>query len=373
MITPASTLGPATVVPPDDPEAARKFAWQEAWENNRDQWSRPRVMLPDGSREVGYRRASSYGSPLEDGTRLELWKLRQVARGIARRPDIGLAVTRAEIGLDGPSDEAKAAKGKLDELAEEAMQAVGSGEKASIGTSLHHVFERIDMGRDPGHVPEQWNPDVAAYMELTKCFRVLSAEEIVVQDDHQVGGTYDRVMELLMPMPVTDRAGEVVATLPIGEILIGDVKTSQKMDFAGAKFGVQCWAYATGTPYDPMKKLRIPWPHQPPSHEWAVIIHVGSGSGKAALYWVNLVESAEAAEQARTVYEWRNRRGKALISRGSVIEDFTVTCEYAETVFDLRAAYERALAAGVWNAVLKQRFTRRRIELEAAVNEVATP
>lgn len=364
MIQGVSNISPAATS--SDPEAARKFAWAQAWNNNRDQWDRPRVMLPDGSGETGYRRASSYGAPLEDGKRLELWKLRQVARGIARRSDLALAVTRAEVGLDGELDTAKASKSKLDDLAEQAMEVVGSGAKASVGTSLHDVFELIDLDRDPGHVPELWRPDVAAYVELRRCFRVLSTEEIVVQDDHQVGGTYDRMLELLRPMVITDRKGNVLATLPAGEIICGDVKTSQKMEFAGAKFGVQCFSYATAVPYDPIRKLRLPWPHRPPSREWAVILHVASGSGKAALHWVNLTEYAEAAEQVRRVYEWRNRRGKVSIMPGSVIEDFTVTCEFAGSEFDLHAAYERAKAVGAWNAVLRQRFTRRKAELAAA-------
>lgn len=362
-ITGASQVGQAVVS--DDPEAARKFAWSQAWEDNRDQWGRPKVMLPDGSKEVGYRRASSYGSPLEDDSNLIEWKLRQVARGIARRQDLQLSVTRAEVGLDTTPEEHKAAKNKLNGLAEEAMQAVGSGEKASIGTSLHHVFEMIDLGRDPGHVPEPWRPDVAAYNAVRKCFRVLSAEEIVVQDDHQVGGTYDRVLELLQAMVVVDKRGVVRATLPAGEVIVGDVKTSQKMDFAGAKFGVQCFTYATAVPYDPVSKVRLPWPHQPPRQDWAVILHVASGSGKAALHWVDLQEYAEAAEQARTVYAWRNRRGKASIMKGSVIEDFITSCELAQSEFDLLAAYERAKAAGEWNDVLKARFSRRKAQLAA--------
>lgn len=352
----------------DDPEAARKFVWSQAWEDNRDQWGRSKVMLSDGSKEVGYRRASSYGAPLENESGLVDWKLRQVARGIARRSDLQLAVTRAEVGLDTTPDAHKAARKKLNDLAEEAMQAVGSGEKASIGTSLHHVFEMIDLDRDPGHVPELWRADVAAYSALRKCFRVLSAEEIVVQDDHQVGGTYDRVLELLQTMPVTDRRGNLRATLPAGEIIIGDVKTSQSMDFAGAKFGVQCFIYATAVPYDPVHKSRVPWPHKPPRQDWAVILHVASGSGKAALHWVDLREYAEAAEQARIVYEWRNRRGKASITRGSVIEDFTVSCELAQTEIDLLSAYERAKAAGEWNDVLKARFSRRKAQLVAERN-----
>lgn len=352
----------------DDPEAARKFAWSQAWEDNRDQWGRPKVMLPDGSKEVGYRRASSYGSPLEDDSNLTKWRLRQVARGVARRADLQLAITRAEVGLDTTPEEDKAAKSKLNSLSEDAMDAVGSGEKASIGTSLHHVFEMIDLDRDPGHVPELWRPDVAAYIALRKCFRVLSAEEIVVQDDHQVGGTYDRVLELLRSMPVTDKHGNVRATLPAGEVIVGDVKTSQKMDFAGAKFGVQCFTYATAVRYDPILKVRLPWPHQAPRQDWAVILHVASGSGKAALHWVDLQEYAEAAEQARTVYEWRNRRGKASIMKGSVIEDFTVTCELAQTEFDLLSAYERAKVAGEWTDLLKARFSRRKARLLAEQN-----
>jgi len=362
-----STSTPA----PTDPVAARKFAFAQAIDNNRDQWKRPKIMLPDGSKEVGYRRASSYGSPLESSKLLDLWKLRQVARGIARRSDLGLAVTRAEVGLEGEAAEAKAAKRKLDQLCEDAMEVVESGAKASIGTSLHDVFEMVDLGRDPGHLPEQWRPDLAAYRKLTEGFRVLSSELFVVQDDHRVAGTLDRAVEVLVPLPVTDKGGNTVAVIEPGSVLIGDVKTSGSMDFAGSKFGVQCWAYATGTPYDPIQKLRTPWEHEPPRQDWAVIFHVASGSGQARLHWVDLAEYALAAEVARACYEWRNARGKNSIVAGSVVEDFTVTCEYVSTVFDLTMAYERAKAAGAWNEVLKARFGKRRRELESADEQVA--
>lgn len=365
MITAASALQPGPN-PSDDPEIARRFAVRAAIEDNRDQWGRPKVMLPDGTKEVGYRRASSYGSPLEDESNLVKWKLRQVERGIARRPDLALAVTRAEVGLEGSADAQRAAKKELNELAEKALDVVESGAKASIGTSLHAVFEDIDLGRDPGHVPEQWRPDVAAYLKLTKSFRVLGAERFVVQDDHQVAGTLDRAVELLVPMAVRDKNGNELAVLPAGAVIIGDVKTAQSMDFAGCKFGVQCFIYATGKPYCPIVKAREPWGHAEPRTDWAVIFHVGSGTGQAALHWVNLTEAAEAAEIARASYEWRNRRGKALISKGSVIEDFIVTCEYAVTVHDLNMAYQRAVAAGEWTDLLKHRFSKRKAELQVA-------
>ncbi len=360
VITPASTLSPPTQ-PTDDPEQARRFAVREAIENNRDHWGRPRIMLPDGSRETGYRRASSYGAPLEDDSQLTRWKLRQVARGVARRRAISLAITRAEVGLDGSPDAAKKAKTELNNLCEQAMEVVESGDKASIGTSLHHVCEMVDLGYDPGHVAEEWRGDIDAYVELTRGFRMLSIERFIVQDDHQVAGTTDRVVEVIWPLIAPD--GTVIEP---GSVLTGDLKTAQNMAFAGCKFSVQVWAYSTGVPYDPLSKQRESWGHAAPRTDWAVIFHVPSGQGRAVLHWVDLTKAAHAAEQVRLVYAWRNHRGKTLITQHASAEDFHATCASASSVAELTVAYQRALAQGAWDDALKEAFTRQRIEIESA-------
>jgi hypothetical protein len=359
MITPASTLTPAAQS--IDPEQAQRFTFREAIEANRDHWGRPKIMLPDGSRETGYRRASSYGAPLEDESQLIKWKMRQVARGVARRRALSLAITRAEVGLSGTPEATKKAKSELNELCEQAMDVVESGDKASIGTSLHHVCEMLDLGQDPGHIPEEWRPDINAYVELIRGFRMLSIERFVVQDDHEVAGTTDRVVEVVWPLIAPD--GTVVER---GSVMIGDQKTAQDMQFAGCKFGVQCWTYATGVPYDPIKKERVSWGHPPPRTDWAVILHVPSGQGIARLHWVNLIEAAEAAEEVRRVYTWRNRRGKRLITEGAPGEDFTVTCSRAVSYDELKAAYQRAVAVGAWTDVMKARFSRRKRELSVS-------
>lgn len=348
----------AAAVTPSDPVARKRFEFSQAIEANRDQWGRPKISLPDGG-EVGYRRASSYGSPLEDASALEKWKLRQVARGISRRGDLQLAVTRSETGLlSGEWDEEKAAKKELDGLCERAMEVVESGAKAVIGTAEHHIFEKVDMGLDPGHIPEQWKPDLAAYRELTKGFESVSVELFVVQDDHRVAGTLDRCVRLGRELITPD--GTV---LERGSVIVGDVKTSQRMEFAGAKFAVQCWVYATGTPYNPITKMREPWEHEPPSRDWAVIFHVASGSGQARLYWVDLRAAAEAAEIVRDVYTWRNKLGKAMITKAN--ENFAATIALAVDEQDLLEAYQRAVAAKVWNDSLKAMFTARKLELAA--------
>lgn len=363
MVTGASKVGQAAAVW-DDPEAQRRFEWRKAIEENRDQWDRPKIMLPDGSKEVGYRRSSNYGSPLEDSSALEKWKMRQVARGVSRRKDYQLQVTRAEVGLDGHPDAAKAAKTELNAICKKAMEIVESDAKATIGTAEHDIFEHVDHGRDPGHVPDEWKPDLVAYRQLTQSFRALSIERFVVQDDHRVGGTLDRAVELLRDMIAPDGT-----MLEAGSVVIGDVKTAQAMDFAGAKFAVQCWSYATAVPYNPVDKIRIDWGHEPPRHDWAVIFHIPSGSGKAQLHWVNLTAAAAAADQVRQVYEWRNKLGKRMISAAlphEWAEDFHATAVAAGSHAELTAAYQRAVAAGQWNEVLKQAFSRRRREITGA-------
>jgi hypothetical protein len=344
---------------PSDPVARRRFEFSQAIEENRDQWGRPKILLPDGSKEVGYRRASSYGAPLEDTSALEKWKLRQVARGVSQRSALQLAVTRSEIGLlSGEWDEEKAAKKELDVLCEQAMEVVGSGEKAVIGTAEHHIFEKVDLGLDPGHIPERWKPDLTAYKELTRGFESVAVELFVVQDEHRVAGTLDRCVRLLHDHEAPD--GTV---LEKGTVIIGDVKTAQRMNFAGGKFAVQCWVYATGTPYDPVNKIRTPWEHEPPSRDWACIFHVASGSGQARLYWVDLRAAAEAAVVAREVYEWRNKLGKAMISAAP--ENFAATVAMAQDMQDLVEAHQRAVATKVWDDALKALFSARRRELAA--------
>jgi hypothetical protein len=344
-------------IAPSDPVARRRFEFSQAIESNRDQWGRPKIALPDGAGETGYRRASSYGAPLEDTTALEGWKRRQVARGIARRGDLQLAVSRSEVGLDSPEyDEQRAAKKEIDKLCEQAMEVVESGAKAVIGTAEHHIFEQVDLGRDPGHIPEQWKPDLEAYKELTRGFSSVSVELFVVQDEHQVAGTLDRAVELEHDTMAPDGTW-----LEAGSVIIGDVKTAQRMSFAGAKFAVQCWTYATGTPYNPITKLREPWNHEPPRQDWAVIFHVASGSGQARLYWVDLKAAAIAAEVAREIYTWRNQLGKRMITAAA--ENFVATAALATCMEDLAEAHTRAVSQGVWTPMLKAIFSARKREL----------
>lgn len=357
----------------DDPVALYAWEMERAWESDRDQWGRPKVQYPDSTRSGGYKRASNFGAPLESDFLLVAWKLRQVLRGAARSKALQLEVTRAEHRLSDPNPEiVGAAKKELNDLVQKAMEIVGSSDAAAIGTALHDILEHEDLGRDPGHVPEEFQPDVAAYKIASECFRTVSSERIVVEDKYKIGGKYDRCLEVLRPLETY--TGFVIEP---GEIIMGDVKTAQSMDFAGCKFGEQCWAYANGIPYDPITRERYGWGpypaelharygpgHAPPRTDWAVILHVPSGQGRARLYWVDLEHYGKAVAQTHRVYEWRNKLGKRGIRPVQSFEDYALTARYATSVDQLDAAYARAVDAEAWTPELRAIFSARKAQLQ---------
>jgi hypothetical protein len=374
---------------PDTDDPVRIYSWEmeKDWESHRDQWGRPEVKLPNSRQRRGYRRASSFGSPGESDYLLALWKLRQVLLGATRSQALRLEVTRAERKLLDTNPKIVAeGKKELNALAEKAMEVVGSSDKATIGTALHDVLEHVDLERDPGFIPEEFRPDVRAYEIASECFETVSSERIVVEDTHKIGGRYDRCVRLRRAMQT--HTGFVIDQ---GEVIIGDVKTSQSMDFAGCKFGVQCWAYANGVPYDPITEERYGWAppkdaddaakalwatrygmaHEPPRTDWAVIMHVPSGQGIARLYWVDLEHYGKAIKDIERTYFWRNSGGKKGFGAMQSFEDYALTAKHARSLGDLQEAYGRAVANDAWTPDLKEIFAARKLALSPPEPEPA--
>ena len=111
----------------------------------RDRWNRPMIWLPDMSRRVAYARASSYGGQLEDKSALEKWGKRQMLRGAAIDPSIIDRVPQGTARQRG-GELTYQDKKTLDRLVEQADEAVGSQDKASLGTAIHYGTEVVDLG-----------------------------------------------------------------------------------------------------------------------------------------------------------------------------------------------------------------------------------
>lgn len=309
-----------------------------AVEIKRDRWGRPLITPPGGGKPIGYTRASSLGSALEDNYGLTLWKQRMTALGVASRRDLVLAANAN-----------REDKNELNKVVEQAMEAAQSSARASIGTSMHAYAEMVDRGQDPGYIPEEFAADLAAYRALTEpLFEHIAIEQFCVCDELKVAGTPDRVSRLRQPLTAPDDT-----TIPAGDVVITDEKTSGSMDFGAIKFAVQLAVYAHGTAYDPATGDRTPWPGLP-RHDWALIVHCPAGEGTAQLYWVNVAAGWDLAQLSVHVRGQRSRKDlvvkTAHVSGGDTTfdpgPDFLELARNAINVPALEQVWFAAVAAG---------------------------
>ena len=187
----------------------------------RDQWDRPMILQPDGSR-VAYRRASTVAEELEDHYGLHQWKLRLAAEGLAQRPDLVQSIhgaSKKEVGI----------------VVEEALEQAGASVASRNGSTMHRLTDRLDMGLDlPSGLPSHIEAMLEVYAKTTERLKVLGSERFVVQDKIKVAGTYDR--------RVFDEE--------TGLTLIGDLKTGQNLAHLAVKTPAQVAVYAAGVHYD---------------------------------------------------------------------------------------------------------------------------
>jgi hypothetical protein len=277
----------------------------------RDRWDRPLITQPDGSREP-YNRASSYGGQLEDKTNVEKWKVRQTVRGMAilLRQNPSLFAPLPEYLYDPWEDQQSSEKRTLDVLGERAQDAAGSNLKSSLGTDIHYATELVDAGDDLEaklSIFEPWRKDLLieranAYHKYTRelGLRWDSIETFGVQDDLKVAGTWDR--------------RGYVPWWPEHRQVIGDVKTSSSMDYAGIGFSVQLATYAHMCEYVIATGERIP--HEDMNEDWALIIHVDRNKGgPVEAFKVDIAWGWSAAVYARGVILARREGRKDRITR----------------------------------------------------------
>lgn len=188
----------------------------------RDQWDRPLIIPPGGGDPVAYRRASTVAEVLPDQTGLSKWRARLQAEGLAKRPDLTQAIHTAD-------------RKEMAAILEEAFLYAGGGVAAKNGETLHRLTELLDNGGEtPQGLPDNIKAMIDAYQKAMADWEVLDSERFVVQDAIQTAGTYDLRLR----------------HKPSGMVVIGDKKTSQKMDHHVLKTPAQVAVYASGVWYD---------------------------------------------------------------------------------------------------------------------------
>jgi hypothetical protein len=311
---------------------------------------------------VDRRRASTLVKEVEtDNHNLDLWKLRQVLIGAARRSDLITAV-KAMGDPDPATGWTREQKKLQNELADKAMEAAKDTDGAITGTAMHTLTERIDRGEPLGSVLAAELPAVVAqslrsYAKLRELngWRTVEIERTVECEELEVRGTLDRVeylpdlAALLGPGVCqhghTMSGGEVWHYGAGGEATEGadlpvivDVKTEKDPTRNGLHIGPQLAIYSrskrmwrpTGGTHNLMrdgKPVTYPSgdPVQVPNGEYvpapcvrqdvAVVVHIADGDANPLL--VNLTEGWSAAVAAHEQINRKARAGRRVGASGA--------------------------------------------------------
>lgn len=251
----------------------------KAPEPPRDRWGRPLVIPPDGGKKrVGYMRATTLASTLEDTFNLSRWQQRMVAEGLSAREDLLLAAAAH-----------RGDKERLNAICEQAIEAAKGTAAATTGTALHALTDAYDRGTlDLATVPGTHRKDVEAFARVTAPLTVKGIEVFGVLDAYEVAGTCDRIYEW--------PAGS-------GQHYIGDTKTGS-VDWGAGKIAMQLALYSRMTRYDLATDQRDPHPLKV-SHDLGIVVHLPAGSGTAELLFVDIHRGWNSTKLARDVRAWR--------------------------------------------------------------------
>lgn len=332
----------------------------------RDRYGRPLVTPMGGGKPVAYTRATTVADTLDDRYNLELWKLRQVASGLAVRPDlVALSAAKASALVhaveQGAVEEEKSAKKDLNKICSDAMDAAASGAAANLGTALHQFVDEINRGREP-RIPDTLRDDVEAYRSAMQDWEVLAAEQFLVLDEQQIAGTADVIM----------RHRES------GIVRIGDLKSGRHaVTFGQTSIAMQLSIYSRGVIYHPETGDREP---VNVDQDTAIVIHLPIGTGTCTLHEIDIAAGWDAVQHALWVREWRKHKNlvrpitftkttdvEAEPAAVTVVPDRVVaTIAAAASVESLEDTYRSALRRGVPSELLVPLCVARKAAILAA-------
>jgi hypothetical protein len=120
-----------------------------------------------------------------------------------------------------------------------------------------------------------------------------------VNIQYRCAGTADRLYEATKALVTPD--GDV---LPVGTLLVGDLKTGDKLEYSKAAYAVQLALYAEGEMYDVVADEFIATP--PINRDWAIIVHMPADeAGRCEFLWVDLAVGRHGAYLVEQIKLWR--------------------------------------------------------------------
>lgn len=212
---------------PAEVATSREEAQPKRVDPARPEAVRGRYALPDPvtGKARTWQRVTNFIKLAEDTYHLELWKQRNVAKGIAMRPDFVEAVQAMDVKDD---------KARLNDLCSRAQELSGAYKNSNEGTALHTSTELADYaGGSLDPVPVDHRAKVQLYLDALRAngLEVVPdmIERVTVSARYEVSGKFDRVFRL----------GD-------GSYTLGDLKTGSDLDLAMPSIAAQLACYQDG-------------------------------------------------------------------------------------------------------------------------------
>jgi len=248
---------------------------------------RYRLPHPDTGKDMLWTRSTTWAKAIADMQAITKWEKRMVAKGIATRQDLYALAAATPIEN----------KDELNKIADQAKEFAKASAGSNLGKALHTFTEQADRGEELT-APEPWDADIAAYQAKLAAEKITIIpdliERVVIVPGYKVAGKFDRILNL-------NDGG-----LPV----IGDVKTTQKIEYSWTEIAIQLALYGHAqymttedyTDYLPMPEVDL---------DRALVMHIPAGQARCDLYTVNIAAGWEAAYICKIVRGWRNRKDLA--------------------------------------------------------------
>lgn len=306
---------------------------------------RYKLPHPVTGKATSWQRVSNLIKLAEDTYHLELWKQRNVAKGLAMRPDYVEAVQHMEVKRD---------KARLNTICERAQDIAGAYAMSDEGTALHKSAELADYafgslnGTEDGVPPvdKRHRSRIQLYLDALIANGLSVApgmiERVIVSTAYEVAGKFDRVYRL----------GD-------GSYVMGDLKTGDSLDLSLPSIAAQLDCYRdginrhgvwTGSRYDDTIKVR---------DDFGLVVHLPSTREEVTVYRVDLAAGAELNRVNLEVRQARRTKAKhvseifqadAYRASGATAEaEWLELLNAAHTVDQLISIAARARTFGQWN------------------------
>lgn len=281
-----------------------------------------RLPHPDTGKITSYSRATSLAKMLDDMYMVHRWNVRKTLLGLASRQDLKTDLHRIKSDIESTETTEEDSRGALENIAEEAASAAGTNTANEFGSAVHDWAAYVDAGLISVHqVPEMFRAHVIRHLQLLADHQLTVlpeyTERVVMNTELNTVGTLDRVLLKRL------RPGDS------NSLVLGDLKTSAKLDFSWLSFAVQLAFYQScdlmlsedGTCWEPMPSL---------DDTVAFVVHLPSTDlVKAAIVPIDLAFGREALAHAVRVKDIRSRAKKSAPSTIDMTPELSLTRWFA--------------------------------------------